>query len=222
MRRRVDPELLDHLAADDPAAIRSRRDLDRINGVMGQHRMVAKGLARIPSFSQIIDLGGGDGRFLLRLARRLPMPCEALIADQKDILGAGTKAGLAAQGWQTRVLQGDIFETLPSLAPGAVIIANLFLHHFQDDSLRGLFALIAARARAFIACEPRRSRFALAAAHGVIVLGANPVTRHDAVASVRAGFTGDELTALWPSGWHCREEARLPFSHVFVASRSDV
>jgi hypothetical protein len=219
MRRRVEPELLDHLPADDPAAIASRRDLDRINWIMGQHRMIAQELRRLGPITQITDLGGGDGRFLARLARRLPMPCEALIADQKDILGTGTKTALAAQGWRTRTLQGDIFETLPMIAPGAVIIANLFLHHFPDHALATLFALIATRARAFIACEPRRSPFALLGAHGVVFLGANPVTRHDAVASVRAGFTGSELTALWPSGWTCREEGRFAFSHLFVAVR---
>ena len=34
MKRRLEAELLDHLAADDPAAIASRRDLERINLVM--------------------------------------------------------------------------------------------------------------------------------------------------------------------------------------------
>ena len=224
MLRSVEPELLDQLPADDPSAIGSRRDLHRINWVMGQHRIMARALAHLCPISQIIDLGGGDGRFLLRLARHLPpFSCQALIADQKDILGAGTKDALAARGWQAQTLKGDIFETLPGIAPDAVIIANLFLHHFQDDALTRLFALIAAKARAFIACEPRRSAFALAAAHGVVFLGANHVSRHDAVASVRAGFAGEELTAMWPQeGWACREEGRFPFTHLFAASRNGI
>jgi hypothetical protein len=49
------------------------------------------------------------------------------------------------------------------------------------------------------------------------------VTRHDAVASVRAGFTGHELSRLWPDGnWRLREELALPFTHVFSAGRDAV
>jgi hypothetical protein len=44
------------------------------------------------------------------------------------------------------------------------------------------------------------------------------VTRHDAVASVRAGFAGRELSGLWPeAGWQRREGLALPFTHFFAA-----
>jgi hypothetical protein len=55
----------------------------------------------------------------------------------------------------------------------------------------------------------------------VFVLGANDVSRHDAVASVRAGFAASELSALWPqdqtSSWRLREKAIFPFTHLFEA-----
>jgi hypothetical protein len=112
------------------------------------------------------------------------------------------------------VRRGDIFETLPR---ADIITANLFLHHFDDAALARLLALAAGRAKAFVGCEPRRSRFAWLAAHMVGALGANAVTRHDAVVSVEAGFTGRELSALWPPGWRVREQRAWPFSHVFSA-----
>ena len=56
----------------------------------------------------------------------------------------------------------------------------------------------ARRADALAACEPRRSRFALAASHLIFFLGANAVTRNDGVLSVRAGFVERELGAAWP------------------------
>ena len=82
-----------------------------------------------------------------------------------------------------------------------------------------LFALAARRTQAFIACEPRRSTLALAGSRLLGVVGCNDVTRHDAVVSVRAGFSGRELSALWPAagGWKLDERARGPFSHAFVA-----
>jgi hypothetical protein len=51
-------------------------------------------------------------------------------------------------------------------------------------------------------------------------IGCNDVTRHDAVASVRAGFRDGQLSALWPAGpWKLTERGAGLFSHLFVARR---
>jgi hypothetical protein len=52
-------------------------------------------------------------------------------------------------------------------------------------------------------------------------IGCNSVTRHDALVSVRAGFSGDELSALWPDkkNWQLTERRAGPFSHLFIAQR---
>jgi hypothetical protein len=118
-----------------------------------------------------------------------------------------------------------VFEFLA--APGKAldaVVANLFLHHLTDADLRRLFALAAARAPLFVACEPRRSRLALAGSRLMWFIGANDVTRHDAVISVRAGFSGGELSACWPAadGWTLTEKAAPPFSHLFVARRDGI
>lgn len=215
--RRLTPERLDLLPPDDPRAVRSRRDLARINGVMFQHAIMARALSGLPPPRRIADLGGGDARFLLGVAKRLAPrwpDVAVLVCDRQDIVSDATRAGFASLGWSVNVCQGDIFETLPD---ADIITANLFLHHFDDAALARLLALAAQRTRAFVACEPRRGRFAWMAAHMVFALGANAVTRHDAVVSVEAGFTARELSALWPSGWRLREKAAWPFSHVFAA-----
>jgi len=223
LQRKVEPEILDSLAPGDPRAIRSRADLARINTIMRAPAIMAAQLRPLRQPHTLVDLGGGDGRFLLKLARRLHWRgVRALVADRQNIVSGGTRRGFERLGWSIEVLEGDIFHTLPGLAPGALILTNLFLHHFGDDDLRRLLALVAGHTGAFIACEPRRSAFALLAAKLVGVIGANDVTRHDAVASVRAGFTGHELTALWPQGWHCAEGLRFPFTHCFTARFSPV
>jgi hypothetical protein len=220
MKRRVGPELLDRLPPGEPAAIASRRDLMRINRVMGQAAWMARALARFPPPRLLLDLGGGDGRFLLGVARRLPWrSVQALIADRQDIVSAQTKADFRALGWDCSVRQGDALETIPALEPGALVTANLFLHHLQAPALAQLFAAAAGTAAGLVACEPRRNLFALAASHLVFALGANHITRHDAVASVRAGFAGRELSALWPPGWDLTEQPAPPFGHLFVARR---
>ncbi len=221
--RALVPELLDLLAADDPRAVRSRRDLVRINAVMGQSRIMAGALARFSPPRLVADLGGGDGRFLLSVARRLKQwrGVKAVILDRQAIVSGDTAAAFQALGWSIEVMQGDIFETLPRLSPD-IVTANLFLHHLDDATLARLLALTANRAKAFIACEPRRSAFALLGARLVFALGANDVTRHDALASVRAGFHDRELSFLWPKiwGWALAERGVFPFTHLFVAEGS--
>lgn len=216
MQRIVTPELLDHLPPDDPSAIASRRDLARINGLMRQQAIMVRALKAFPAPALLVDLGGGDGRFLLGVARRLHWPnIRAAIADRQAIVTDQTRADFARLGWDCQSVTGDIFDTLPQLKPG-IVIANLFLHHFADAELARLLALVAAQAKGFVACEPRRNRIALAASRLVGAIGANSVTRHDAVASVKAGFNDRELSALWP-GWKTAEHFAWPFTHLFAA-----
>jgi hypothetical protein len=200
--RSLEPEWLDHLPPDDPRAVRSRADLRRVNAVMGNARIIARHLGQA---SRVADLGGGDGSLMRAVARRLGRELEVTIVDRI--------AGL------------EVFEFLA--APGRpldAIVANLFLHHLTDAELRRLFELASVRAPLFVACEPRRSRLALAGSRLMWFIGANDVTRHDAVISVRAGFSGDELSACWPvaQGWTLTEQAAPPFSHLFVARRDGI
>jgi hypothetical protein len=218
--RLLTPELLDLLPADDPRALRSRRDLARVNAMMMQHRIMAKALAGLPCPRLLADLGGGDGRFLLGVARRMKQwrGVRAVILDRQAIVSRDTRDAFQALGWSCEVMQGDIFETLPLLSPDIVTV-NLFLHHLEDVELIRLLTAVAARAAGFVACEPRRSAFAALGARLVFILGANDVSRHDALASVRAGFAGQELSSLWPksAGWDIEERGVFPFTHLFVA-----
>jgi hypothetical protein len=108
----------------------------------------------------------------------------------------------------------------PATVVPDVIVANLFLHHFDTAGLSELLSLIARRTRVLIACEPRRSPGALLGSHLLGLLGCNDVTRHDAVVSVRAGFRNQELSGLWPdrTAWTLQEHAYGLFSHYFVAT----
>ncbi|MDX1681377.1 MAG: hypothetical protein R3242_11685, partial [Akkermansiaceae bacterium] len=68
--RQLTPELLDHLPADDPGAMRSRRDLRRINAFMGNEAWI---LRQIPGDTpRITEFGAGDGGLLKRIHQRHP------------------------------------------------------------------------------------------------------------------------------------------------------
>jgi hypothetical protein len=232
--RALEPEWLDALEPEDPRAIRSRRDLRVINGWMRQPAIMARVLARscAPARScasegprRLIDLGSGDGTFLLRVARRLRWRrVTALLVDQRDSVTPATRAAFAALGWRAESLAADAREVLAQGVPVDVITANLFLHHLATEDLRALFADAARSTALFVACEPRRNAFSYAASRMVWALGCNHVSRHDAAVSVRAGFTDRELSALWPdaAAWHVEEFAALPFTHCFVARREAV
>ena len=86
MKRIVQPELLDTLPPDDPRAVRSRRDLRRLNAWMRNHAIMANALqtaANGQAPKQIIELGAGDGDFLLRVAQRL----SSFGAPSRDVAG---------------------------------------------------------------------------------------------------------------------------------------
>lgn len=133
-------------------------------------------------------------------------------------------------GWRCEVMRADVFDWLAQdearsgADDGPIVIANLFLHHFEGERLTDLLHGIAARARAVVCIEPRRSRGALLGSHLLGAIGCNQVTRHDAVVSVRAGFRGRELTDLWPRDerWRIDEGDAGIFSHRFVAVREEV
>lgn len=228
LARRVEPEWLDALPAHDPRARRSRRDLARVNALMGNARIVARELAggMGGGIGTIAEIGAGNGEFLAALAAARAMRGmrpRATLVERQPCSDARPLAALAARGWRAEHVRADVFEWLAARDGPRIdiIVANLFLHHFEAQALAPLLALVAQRAGLFVACEPRRSRAALGGARLLGAVGCNDVTRHDAVASVRAGFRDREIGSLWPprEGWLLREGARGLFSHVFVARR---
>jgi len=101
------------------------------------------------------------------------------------------------------------------------IFSNLFLHQLSDSQLAEVLPAAAKRTAAFVALEPRRSGWGLLFSRMVGTIGCNHVTRHDAPISVRAGFTRDELSRLWPTdgNWSLCEQRAGMFGHLFVARR---
>jgi hypothetical protein len=223
--RQIEPEWLDELPAGDARALRARRDLRRLNSWMLQPAIMARLLIRHVHGRprKTLDLGAGDGTFMLRVARRLARRwphVTVTLVDRHKAVGSDTIAGFDAIGWKAEITTADVHEFLEWPAAFDVISANLFLHHLSPDDLVRLFARVAQMTPLFVACEPTRTEWALLASRLVWAIGCGEVTRHDAPVSVRAGFRGRELASLWPTGgdWALHEHVRL-FTHCFVASR---
>jgi len=229
MQRCVQPEILDALPSDDPRAVRSRRDLRRVNAWMRNPSIMATALSSSANGctpQTLLDLGAGDGRFLLRVARQLSPRwryVSATLLDRKNLIDQGTRRQFESLGWVATTASEDIISwaNRPASSAADAIVANLFLHHLTNEQLVVLTGAIANRSRLFIAVEPRRGWLPSLFARLLWLIGCNDVTRQDAVVSVRAGFTGRELSALWPkgSGWLLTEKRAGLFSHLFIARR---
>jgi hypothetical protein len=229
--RLVAPEILDQLAPDDPRARRSRRDLRSVHRVMGTAATLRHALSRMSlaiPLRRVLELGAGDGSLLLRVARRLrppSTPVELVLLDRHDLVETDTVDAYAAIGWAVTVVQTDVLDWARQ-SDGVrydLCVASLFLHHFEAAELSVILSAVAARATAFVACEPRRDGLAPVASRLVGFIGANSVTRDDAVTSVAAGFSGRELADAWPvrnGRWTLDEYSAGAFSHCFTAVRT--
>ncbi len=201
--RVVRREILDHLPAHDPLAVRARRDLRAINALMGNKRWMRKALRRAveqtrrwPKVAEpkFIEVGAGDGRLSRELGRWFP----GLKVISLDF--APRPGGLPeAISWR----QGDLFDELPDCV-GEALVGVMILHHFSDENLIRLGEMLRGY-RIVCFCEPWRTRFP----HflGLLMrpfLG--DVTRHDLPASIDAGFVSGELPRLLGLGnWHLEE-----------------
>jgi hypothetical protein len=178
--RKLTPEILDDLPSDDPAAIRSRRDLVIVNLMMGNYRWLS---SRMKSGETWLELGAGAGT----LANHIKNPAEITVTG----VDFAPRPAHWHEPWPWH--QGDLFAFLTEQASEATgIAASLFLHHFTDEQLADIGQAIPESVGHLIFSEPARY-------FGHKIQGwlgfplFNHVTRHDMIVSIEAGFRGDEL-----------------------------
>jgi len=228
MERLVEPELLDQLPSSDPRAIHSRRDLRRINSWMGNFRLIERELVSLSTPPKtILEVGAGDGSLMAKLAGRFgPVwgkDVAIYLLDMHPSISEGTRDFIQSYGWRMEVLQVDLRDWLKAPGPkeADVLLANLFLHHFSFEELRLFFGAFSKITRMFLASDPRRWKLSLLAVRLLWLIGCNSVTRYDARVSIRGGFKGKELSALWPteSGFRLEESDPGWASHLFMAHK---
>ena len=218
MARHVSPEKLDALPHDDPAAQRSRDELRLINALMGNYRWLGRTLAaRMGRGQRVLELGAGDGE----LARRLWQ--SGVVAPEHwwalDLAPRPKNWSETAENGP-QWLQRDVLGPEP-LPEAEILVANLFLHHFQPDQLRELGTRLPASCRLIVACEPARQRRHLLLGRALsVVARLSDVTHHDMLVSIRAGFLVDDLaTALGLVGWQWSVSLTVLGAYHFIARR---
>lgn len=185
IQRIVEPEILDSLPPDDPEAKRSRADLKFINKMMGGESWIIRELKKLDGVECVVELGAGDG--FLASAIKAVFPEIRVVAV--DLVGA---PGRDADGVEW--VQADVLSEAYSVDSSTVVVANLFMHHLEQQALAFL-GQRASGAKALLFAEPYRSRSALFWAR-LIYPFVGRVTRYDMLVSIRAGFREGEIQQL--------------------------
>ncbi|MBU3665467.1 MAG: class I SAM-dependent methyltransferase [Chthoniobacterales bacterium] len=214
--RRVEPEILDNLPPDAEGVREARRDLRRINAIMGNHRWIRSALQRlVQPDDRVVELGAGDGSLALR-ARDVIRNASG---SRYSALDLAPPPHDWPGGLEFEWIQGDWRESCARHAPD-VVVANLFFHHFDDAELRAGAAAFLASARVIICREPARHRAWMR--HLLLPLGLHPITRHDMAVSIRAGFLHSELPQALglDKNWRVRVRHTLFGAYEMTALRA--
>jgi SAM-dependent methyltransferase len=197
-------ELLDIGAFDDAALRRNLRDIRFINAVLGWHAYTVRAVAGhvrregLRAFS-LLDVASGSADMPLAVARwavRAGVQARIVATDVSPRIAAIAREQV--RDWPAiEVEQQDALAL--SRPPGSFDFAlcTLALHHFAPDDAVTLLREMARVARRVLIFDVVRSRLAYA---GAVLLThltrMDPITRHDAPASVRRAYTAPELREL--------------------------
>lgn len=219
VHRDIQPEILDTLPADHPAARHNRRDMRLFNRLMGNFRWIARSLqaAGAAPRARIVELAAGDGSLGWHLFHTLP--------GSNDWIYTGVDLCDRPARWPHfwNWEQGDVREA-ESLAHAEIVIANHILHQFSESDLERIGTRLGSTTRLLLLNEPARRSLHLWQARLAFVLGMNYVSRHDALTSIRAGFLGDELPSLLglsPGHWEWQTRTTALGAYRVVARRKE-
>ncbi len=203
----IGTELLDDPRADPVLVGRQLRDIARLNALFGGTRAVLRELE--PFFERrrrergkgkgetwtLLDVGTGSGDIALATraaARRRGIDLTAIGLELNP-----TAARIAsAAGVPTIVADGNALPLGPRSVD--VIVASQVLHHLpRAVAVRWIAAFDRVARRAVVLADLRRSRLAMAGVWAASVgLAMSGVTRHDAVVSLKRGYTLREFRAM--------------------------
>jgi SAM-dependent methyltransferase len=198
MQRIVAPEILDSLASDDPEAVRSRADLKFINWMMAGEAWIIRELQKIEQIECVVELGAGAGALANKIKKA--MPHVRIVAV--DLIAAPEALTEGVEWIQSDVLDYDGITT-----KGTVVVANLFLHHLDNNAL-SLLNDRCKNAEMILISEPYRSRVSLFFAR-LIYPFMGRVTRHDMIVSIYAGFRRGDAKILLANNFEWSESLGL-------------
>lgn len=221
--RRLDPEWMDR-EGNAPADLEGAlADIRSVNRLLGGSKVVVDAVEPYLIASDgdrpltILDVGTGGADIPLAIttaARRLGRRAHVVAIDRDPVTVALARRAVGLSD-EVRVEQADAFE--PGFAPGSfdVVVASMFLHHFDEPAaIRLVAGFLSLARRAVLINDLRRHAipwaFISAAAR---ITRRHPMFVHDAPLSVLRGFTVAELERIATAAGAKRASvtARWPF-----------
>ena len=201
--RRDDPEWMDGAGNSEDDLARVLEDLGRVNRFLQGNRISLAAVRRYVhrgghrGVLRVLDVGAGRGDLgmaLVREARREGRAIEVVALDRDPVI-AGLAVRACAAYPEIRVVEGDALD--PPFADRSfdLVVANLFLHHFDLDAAVDVVSRLRRLAtQAVLINDLRRHRLphALFSAAGWILVR-HPRAFDDGKLSVLRGFTPAEL-----------------------------
>ncbi|MBW3592652.1 MAG: methyltransferase domain-containing protein [Actinobacteria bacterium] len=208
----------------------SLHDLARINRLLLGTRLTLGGvgalLADVPRGARVslLDAGCGGGDMAASLARwargRGLVPRVVALDANREIASIAERRF----GREIEVRVGDMLALDLPDASVDVATCSLVIHHFEpSDAVQALRELRRVARRGVVVNDLVRTRVGFLGAHGLARFATqNPITRHDAVVSVRRAYTRSELVELLrEAGLHVvRRRGALGYRIALTAVRA--
>jgi SAM-dependent methyltransferase len=217
-RRATDGELLDE-GVPDEEALRSLADIRFVNRWLGNRGRLASAVRPYLEASarpRLLDVGCGSADIPAHLLRTARRPILAVGVDIKLL-------HLEAAPREVRRVRANV-RALP-FAPRSfdVVMASLFLHHFDAHELGSVLGGLFGLARgALVINDLRRARVPYAFGRAAFpLLFRSRVSVADGLLSIRRGFTPAELAAAFAEARiPVRIERTFPYRLLAVAERA--
>ena len=124
--------------------------LTKTNFTAGELSLDMLGRGDLTAYANGANIAGGD---------RWP-DARVDLLDRQPIVAPETLDAYAAAGWRARTVVADVLDwaRADDGERWDVVVANLFLHHFEAPRLAELFAFAARCTRSGVRCSQRASR----------------------------------------------------------------
>ncbi len=197
-RRYLEPEMMDDPSLEAHRHARALQGLARLNAVSGIRRSVWRALK--PMFAEgardVVDVAAGSGDLVVELARWAGDGWRFKATDVSERACAAVRERAGREGLEIQALRMDALrEGVPACD---VAMCHLFLHHLTEGEIVSLLRSMRDSARVgVVITDLRRTRMGYALAWlASRVLTRSRVVHRDALLSVRAALSADELYGL--------------------------
>ncbi|KTD07711.1 methyltransferase [Legionella jamestowniensis] len=196
------------------------KKLFRVNKLLGVFRDTKKLLKTCSKQATLLDIGCGNGLFLLNLSRHFPQMQMLGVDINKEAIAAAKKA---LHGWNKNNLKQQLafkavdFKTVINTGHFDILLATLFCHHLNDEELIEFLHHSYHHAKEAVVIHDLHRHWLAYGLYKFISpwLFRNRLITHDGLISIKRGFTRSEwkvflanagvsnyqLKWCWPFRW---------------------